>query len=379
MWRFGSLVYWVRVNFITTLTLKSLALFWNRTVYPTRFHRLSRLPDFWTHQLDLSINGLTEEKWWEICQLGAATISRWGEEGGHIYWPQGAVMLRGWLDPSRWMYAFRLQIMVVSFHFWGICMCSTKPKQSNLVNLFIAKSKGFPVGNSDEDQKSTTAGFWVSPNKHHPEAHFTDQKPEILVTEKNGQNRRWWRNVLPSWSNFVQKSLQTWWKRCIGWNPLKTDAVLDPWTAGFVNKCLKGQLWRVNKNGSFNHADLFIVKLGRGWCFFITTRNFKGGFRWFSWKILHCLVPGRDSWPTASARLNRVGAIFRFQQLDDFHIHRISSYVDISWSNYIHATSSWWNILARYIDLEIELTPERKLAQVVIKQCAQRSLSDLQF
>ena len=83
--------------------------------------------------------------------------------------------------------------------------------------------------------------------------------------------------------------------------------------------------------------------------------------------------------PTASARLNRVGAIFRPQQLDDFHIHRISSYIDISWSNYSHTTSSWWNILARYIDLEIELTPERKLAQVVIKSCAQRSLSDLQF
>jgi len=81
------------------------------------------------------------------------------------------------------------------------------------VNSFIAKSKDFPVGNSDEDQKSS-------------KAHFTNQKPEILYLKKMAKNRRWWRNVLPSWSNFVQKSLQTWWKRCIGWNPLKTDAVL---------------------------------------------------------------------------------------------------------------------------------------------------------
>ena len=246
MWRFGSLVYWVRVNFITTLTLKSLALFWNRTVYPTRFHRLSRLPDFWTHQLDLSINGLTEEKWWEICQLGAATISRWGEEGGHIYWPQGAVMLRGWLDPSRWMYAFRLQIMVVSFHFWGICMCFTKPKQSNLVNFFIffyCQIQGLPSWKFGWRSEVNRVGFWVSPqvpqNQKGLQTNTTlkltspTQKTRDFGYWKNSKNRRWWRNVLPSWSNFVQKSLQTWWKRCIGWNPLKTDAVLDPVNSWF--------------------------------------------------------------------------------------------------------------------------------------------------
>ena len=105
-------------------------------------------------------------------------------------------------------------------------MCSTKPKQSNLVNLFIAKSKDFPVGNSDEDQKSTTAGFWVSPQVPQNQKDSKQTPPESslhqikntrdFVTEKNAKNRRWWRNVLPSWNNFVQKSLQTWLKRCIG-------------------------------------------------------------------------------------------------------------------------------------------------------------------
>lgn len=217
-------------------------------------------------------------------------------------------MLRGWLDPSRWMYAFRLQIMVVSFHFWGICMCSTKPKQSNLVNLFITKSKGFPVGNSDEDQKSTAQGFGChhkchkyrkikrTPNKHHLKAHFTKpKKPEILLLKKMAKNRRWWRNVLPSWNNFVQKSLQTWLKRCIGVASAEDGCgKLTRWTAGFVSKCLKGQLWRVNKNGSWRITNLLLSIFGRGWCFFFTTMNFKGGFRWFS-----------DSWPTASARLKR--------------------------------------------------------------------------
>ena len=271
------------------------------------------------------------------------------------------------------------------------CVSPNRSSQTWWIFLyfFIAKSKDFPVGNSDEDQKSTGWGFGCHhkyrkikrDSKQTPPWSSLHQpkKPEILVTEK-----------IPKTGGGGGMCCQVGATSCkspcrlggrgasagIRWRRMR---YLTRWTAGFVNKCLKGQLWRVNKNGSFNHANLFIVKLGRGWCFFITTRNFKGGFRWIVRKILHCLVPGSDSWPTASARLNRVGAIFRPQQLDDFHIHRISSYIDISWSNYSHTTSSWWNILARYIDLEIELTPERKLAQVVIKSCAQRSLSDLQF
>lgn len=114
--------------------------------------------------------------------------------------------------------------------------------------------------------------------------------------------RRWWRNVLPSWNNFVQKSLQTWLKRCIGVASAEDGCgKLTRWTAGkFIN------VWRVNFEGStkMDHSitNLLLSIFGRGWCFFITTMNFKGGFRWFSRKILHCLVPGSDSWPTASAR-----------------------------------------------------------------------------